>query len=193
MLTKVQKFGIIFLILGVIALTLATFGYMQNEAEDKNAALESASRLTNLQQEIFNADFEVENSILEIDGEKYIGYVEIPKLQLQLPIFADWSYENLTLAPCRHFGLIETQDLVIAGHNYKSHFGYLYKLEIGDTVTITAANAEIYEYEVAKIETLDSTDVEEVQNSGYPLTLYTCTTSKEARTVIFCTYKTETN
>ena len=66
-----------------------------------------------------------------INGYDYIGVLEIPALNLTLPIMADWDYDRLKIAPCRQFGSVETNDLVIAGHNYKTHFGYLDQLQVG--------------------------------------------------------------
>jgi len=58
----------------------------------------------------------------EIDGNNYIGVIDIPCLGLSLPIISDWSYPNLKIAPCRYKGSAYQDNLIIAGHNYQSHF-----------------------------------------------------------------------
>ena len=62
---------------------------------------------------------------VEIDGYAYIGYLSVPKLELELPVMADWDYTRLRIAPCRYTGSIRGEDLVIMAHNYDSHFGRL--------------------------------------------------------------------
>ena len=124
--------------------------------------------------------------VVMLDGYEYVGYVEIPVLGLKLPVMSEWDYNRLKLAPCRQFGSSRTDDLVIAGHNYRRHFGYLKNLSAGDTVTFTDMEGILNTYRVAKIETLDPNQVDAVQNSGYALVLYTCTMSGKTRTTVFC-------
>lgn len=127
-----------------------------------------------------------ELSVVEIDGYGYIGYISIPKFELELPIMSDWDYKRLKLAPCRQFGSTKTDDLVIVAHNYKRHFAYLSALTEGDTVTFVDMDGEVNSYAVTKVKTLAPTAVDEVQNSGHDLVLYTCTYGGKTRVVVFC-------
>ncbi len=121
-----------------------------------------------------------------VDGYYYIGILEIPALELAVPILSDWDEKKLDIAPCRHFGSAKTDDLVIAGHNYRRHFLYLYKLVVGDTVRFTTMDGTVIEYEVAEKRTLEATAVDTVLGSEYDLILYTCTYSGTERTAVFC-------
>lgn len=123
---------------------------------------------------------------VQIDGYDYIGTLTIPALELELPVMAQWDYDRLTIAPCRQFGTTQTDDLVIAAHNYIVHFGLLYQLSPGDTVAFRGVDGAEIDYAVAEVSTLAPDEVEAVQNSGYALTLYTCTSGGVARTVVFC-------
>ena len=142
---------------------------------------------TDLEAEVNSLQSEVKT--ITVGGYDYIGTMEIPTLGLSLPIMSDWDYEKLDVAPCRQFGTIQTDDLVIAGHNYRRHFKYLYKLEAGDSVYLTNAAGTVIEYVVAKNRTLKATEVDTVQNSEYDLVLYTCTYTGAERVVVFCERK----
>lgn len=130
--------------------------------------------------------FDPEMTVVEIDGNGYIGFIAIPQLALELPVMSDWSYAQLKVAPCRQLGSTKTDDLVIAAHNYKQHFGGLKDLPTGASVTFTDMDGEVSTYAVKRIETLNPTDVEEVILSGYDLVLYTCTYGGATRVVVFC-------
>jgi len=121
-----------------------------------------------------------------VDGYGYIGYLSIPALELELPIMSDWDPARLKKAPCRQFGSVSGGDLVIAGHNYKSHFGPLYQLNVGEQVVFTAMDGTVYLYEVGTVSTVAATAVEEVKNSDWDLVLYTCTPSGQERVAIGC-------
>ena len=122
----------------------------------------------------------------ELDGWSYIGYLSIPSIGLDLPVMSEWSYPRLKIAPCRQFGSSRTDDLVIAAHNYESHFGKLTSLTAGDSVTFTDMDGIVNEYVVNKVEVLDPHSVEEVEHSGYALVLYTCTYGGKTRVTVFC-------
>lgn len=123
---------------------------------------------------------------VELDGYAYVGVIAIPNLELELPVMSEWDYERLRIAPCRQFGSSRTDDLVIAAHNYQSHFGNLFQLETGDTVTFTDMDGIENTYAVTSVETLGPTEVEAVQNSGHDLVLYTCTPGGATRVTVFC-------
>ena len=116
----------------------------------------------------------------------YIGYLCIPSQELELPVMSDWSYDKLNVAPCRQFGSYYTDDLVIAAHNFYSHFGKLKNLNPGDPVTFTDVTGTDHHYTVASVQTLQPDDVDAVQYSGHALTLYTCTPGGATRVTVFC-------
>ncbi len=125
-------------------------------------------------------------TIATVDGYDYIGILEIPALELVVPILSDWDAKKLDIAPCRHFGSAETDDLVIAGHNYRRHFLNLYKLTVGDEVRFTTMDGTMIDYTIAEKRTLEATDVDAVLESEYDLILYTCTYTGTERTAVFC-------
>lgn len=121
-----------------------------------------------------------------IDGREYVGLVRIPSLGLELPVLAEWSYEGLEVAPCRYSGSAYAGDLVLAGHNYVSHFGRLASLSYGAEVSFVDVRGNVFVYQVASIEELDATSVEDMTESEWPLTLFTCNFSGAARTTVRC-------
>ena len=81
---------------------------------------------------ILNPDMEM--PVQRIDGVEYIGVLQIPSLNLELPVVSSLSPLNLKIAPCRYEGSAYKDDLIIAAHNYVSFFGNLSKLQVGDPV-----------------------------------------------------------
>ena len=120
--------------------------------------------------------------LIEINGEMYTGILSIPSLSLSLPINASWSYERLKKSPCRYSGSI-SDSMVICAHDYKSHFGRLSKIQCGDAVTITDAAGREYKYKAVSVSLLDETAVNEMINSPYELTLFTCDSKDDTKRV----------
>ena len=121
-----------------------------------------------------------------IDGRSYIGVLDIPALELSLPIISEWSYDALQIAPCRYSGSAYLDNLVIAGHNYRSHFASLPQLQPGDTVTFTDMDGNVFFYEVSSLETLSPYAVSDMTSGDWDLTLFTCTVGGQSRLAIRC-------
>ncbi len=124
---------------------------------------------------------------LEVDGASYIGTLDIPALGLSLPVQSEWSYENLRLSPCRYTGSAYNGTLILAAHNYRAHFGSIHRLSIGDSITFTDADGNIFSYVVSEVEQLQPSAVEEIREGDWALTLFTCTLGGQSRVVVRCT------
>ena len=133
---------------------------------------------------VLNPDMEM--PVETINGQDYIGVLSIPALELELPIISEWSYPRLKTAPCRYTGSVYKNDMIIAAHNYTSHFGNLKYLQEGDEVTFTDMDGNVFRYEVALQETLQPTAITEIQQGDWDLTLFTCTIGGAYRVTVRC-------
>ncbi len=122
----------------------------------------------------------------QIAGHEYVGTLSIPALSLTLPVQRNWSYPNLTVSPCRYSGSAYAGEFVIIAHTYQSHFGKLSGLEVGATVSFTDMEGNVFRYIVREKVTLNPTDTEALTNSGYDLTLATCSFSGSKRLAVRC-------
>ena len=123
----------------------------------------------------------------EIDGEMYVGIISIPKLGIKLPVMSNLSYDNLKISPCRYSGTAYDGNLIIAAHNYSSHFGKLSELSCGDEIIFIAADGKEYKYETLQTETVGGTEVEKLvsnEEGAWSLTLFTCTLSGQSRVCV---------
>ena len=123
---------------------------------------------------------------MEIDGVEYIGTLTIPALGLELPIVSAWSDALLDLAPCRYTGSAYLGDLIIAGHNYRRHFGPLGRIAPGDRVTFTDVDGNVFAYNVAEIQILKPTAIEDMLSEEWDLSLFTCTLGGQTRLTVRC-------
>jgi sortase A len=125
-------------------------------------------------------------AFLPLEESAYMGVLTIPALELTIPVNASLSMPALKRTPCRYSGTLADDTLVIAAHNYRSHFRGISRLEPSDDLAISDALGQEYKYKVALLETVAPTSVDYVKNSGYDLTLFTCTYGGQARVVLRC-------
>lgn len=126
---------------------------------------------------------------IEIDGNGYIGVLEIPALSRTLPVMSSWSYPKLKIAPCRYQGSVYEKNLIVMAHNYASHFGSLKKLSLGEILTFTDVDGNVFRYEVMELELLDPFMTEELEAGDWDLTLFTCTPGGQSRVTVRCMLK----
>lgn len=143
----------------------------------------------NIPDYLLNPDMDMPEYTLKSLGDvACIGILEIPALDLELPVISSWSYSSLRLAPCRYSGSAYKGDLVIAAHNYQSHFWGLRTLPEGSEVFFTDAVGNRFSYYVAVTEALTPWSVDDMTSGEWPLTLFTCTLDSQNRVTVRCEY-----
>jgi len=123
---------------------------------------------------------------VEIDGNRYIGYLSVPSLNLDLPVMSQWDYPKLKIAPCRYSGTTMEGNLVLVAHNYRSHFGLLNQLQPGDDVLFVDMDGAATAYQVAAVDVVLPNSVKEVTAGAFDLALVTCTYGGKTRLVVYC-------
>lgn len=118
-------------------------------------------------------------------GYRIIGSLQIPSVNIHLPVLDDWDEAMLKVAPCRYRGSITDGNMIIMGHNYKSHFTPLRSIQPGAEILFTNVDGKVFRYRVAAIETLHRNEGEQLE-SQYPLTIFTCTPGGINRFVVRC-------
>lgn len=142
-------------------------------------------------------DDDPEMPVIEVEGYYYIGILEIPSLQLTLPVMDRWDYTRLKISPCVYSGSYKTDDLVICAHNYARHFSPVKRIDIGADVYLITVDCRVYHYQVTNRETLQPGAVENmIENTNntidgtvtneWDLTLFTCNTGGQTRCAIRC-------
>lgn len=198
--------GILCIVIGCVLLLAALGLYGYNRYEDAQAGAEAQVVVQDLEQKLEQTVSKAESTetssdseemlspelpVVMLDGYDYIGVISIPAIDIKLPVMSNWSYPKLKISPCREFGSSRTDDLVIAAHNYESHFGKLGSVSVGDNVIFTDMDGVENHYIVQKTDILQPTDVDAVEHSGYDLVLYTCTYGGKTRITVFCDRITE--
>lgn len=122
--------------------------------------------------------------------EQALGILELPAWELALPVMDAYSEELLKQYPCR-YGAEECRigQMIIAGHNYKSHFRCLSGMQAGDEVLLTTTDGVRHAYAVLEITEISGDDREALFAGTWDLTLFTCAGYRKNRVVVRCRLK----
>lgn len=179
-----RRLGSLCIVLGSVCILAALALLLHNCYEEWRAERSTEIVLPIVQKAI--DDGEGKDDAVEAEGEQYLGYLSIPKLELDLPVQKEWNFDKLQIAPCRYRGSIEEGNLVIAAHNYVRHFAKLHTLQAGDSVQFTDAYGTIHSYRIKTVEQMSPDEGRRMITGDWDLTLFTCTYSGNQRTAVRC-------
>lgn len=187
--------GKILVIIGVFLILISLTMTVYNKYEDIKAGKDANETLNIIKNEITSQKHVVdtlptdevrEMKTININGDEFIGTITIPSINLELPVLSKFSNSNLKKAPCRYYGNLFTNDLIICAHAYETFFANLNKLKQNDLIIFTDVDGNVYTYEVLEVEVLKETDVDKMVNNEFDLTLYTCTYDNTGRVTVRC-------
>ncbi len=205
---KKNRIGNILIIFGVIMLTTAAAIVVYNNILSGNAADVSADVVQKINEQIQSQSDQIYvqdshyhdySSVLHkkencsqsemkisIDGEEFEAVLRIPSENIELPVKSSLDMKSLKKYPCIYSGSISKDNIIIAAHNYKSHFGNIKYLSQGDEVYLTDVNGNEIRYAVSEIELIDGSGCDEMKTGKWDLTLFTCTLSGQKRVTVRC-------
>lgn len=140
---------------------------------------------------------EEEEGKVEVSPEGYIGYLEIPKINLSKGFVAKDSPDNdvdknLYISPKSDYPDVKNGNFIIAAHSgtgWRAFFNDLYKLEKGDRVSISYKNRD-YTYVIDDIYKQQKTGTVSIYRNQKKntLTLVTCTNNDSTTQTIYIAY-----
>ena len=182
---KSKKLSIILKVMGVILVIGATGLTFYNITTDYLSGKQAEKILEKINIELDNKsnepitdDYDVNDDMptIDINGKEYIGIINIPSININLPVMKEYSDANIKIAPALYKGTIYKNNAIIAAHNYSSQFKRIQNLKIDDIVTFEDVNGHIFNYKVIKKDRLFKNDIDLMTSGEWDLTLFTCIT-----------------
>lgn len=137
--------------------------------------------------EAYESEVEEEQEIgLPNDGREYFAVLELPQLGIKLPVLSEYSEAGMKMTPCVYYGSIETNNLVIVGHNYESQLAALNDFDENLEVILTCKDGTVYTYESFMVESLNPDQVDEMLTGNWDFTVFTCNYAGDKRIAYRC-------
>ena len=184
---------ILLLILAIIVIVLIIKKHTERQVyEEKNKEIVQEFKSAMIvQEEAQSQDIEVQKPIIEFEGYKVIGIINIPKIELEYPILEETTKATMKISISKYWGkeINSFGNVSLAGHNNYdgTMFGKNKKLEIGDLIELTDLSNNTIEYEIYDIFSTDPNDVTILQTTDSKIrevTLITCTNGNKQRLIL---------
>lgn len=107
---------------------------------------------------------------LSLDGQDFIGLVELPAYGIQLPLCGHWQPGKVGKYPCRLDGTLYNDSLIIGAS--ASQLSCVKTVGHGDLVTVTDLQGAVYTYRVRNIRRADNADLSTLKREDARLVLF---------------------
>ena len=129
--------------------------------------------------------------MLELDGENFVGLVEVPQYESVLPIYGEWKPSKVSDFPCRYMGTLYDGSLIIGGSDNQGQFDFTKLITNDDVVYVTDVSGLRYSFVVTEV--IKTTDVStgNLTAGEADLVLFARNTYSLDYTVIRCVLKSK--
>ena len=110
--------------------------------------------------------------ILEINDIDYVALIEIPSLNLSLPVADVWNSKKLYNSPARFYGSCYDHSLVIGGADNSYQFSFCDKIDNGTVIIVTDMTGTQFFYTVSRVDRSKSAESNWLISRDYDLTLF---------------------
>ena len=187
---KVYKILLVILIISAVIVSFLVITKYINMSKVENEAKQIIENI-NVEIQSNNNNEPITEIKQEIQGNKVVGIIKIPKIELEYPILETTSVETLKLSITKFWGnqINEIGNVTLAGHNNLSGtmFGKTKKLEIGDIIELTDIQNVTLKYEIFDKYVIDPNDIRcilPIKEDTREVTLITCTNGNKNRLII---------
>ena len=110
--------------------------------------------------------------VLEINDVDYVALIEIPSLNLSLPVADAWNSQKLYNSPARFYGSCYDHSLVIGGADNSHQFSFCDKIDNGTVIIVTDMTGTQFSYTVSRVDRAKSAESNWLICRDYDLTLF---------------------
>ena len=176
------QFSISILILFILLVSIFSFIFSIKEKEKIASQVMGNYQIFKLYSNINS-----ENSKTQ-EQETIFGTLEIPKINLNYPIFSSYDNEKLKISLCKFYGTSPSKNgnICIAGHNYNNYmfFSQLSSLNVDDEIFLYDSSSNLYVYRIYEVLEYDLSPIFNYSPSHKELTLVTCDNLNSKRLIV---------
>lgn len=126
--------------------------------------------------------------VLEINDVDYVALMEIPSLNLTLPVADAWNSQKLYSSPARFYGSCYDHSLVIGGVDNAHQFSFCDKIDNGTVIIVTDMTGTQFSYTVSRVDRSKSAESNWLINRDYDLTLFCRDTYSMEYVAVRCSF-----
>ncbi len=126
--------------------------------------------------------------VLEINDVDYVALIEIPSLNLTLPVADAWNSQKLYSSPARFYGSCYDHSLVIGGADNSRQFSFCDKIDNGTVIIVTDMTGTQFSYTVSRVDRSESAENNWLISTDYDLTLFCRDTYSMEYVAVRCSF-----
>lgn len=182
----IQLLGLFLVLLSIVFLLGSEWLAARNHAEAVQLAEQIEANLPDRSEGDPENYSDPEMPVLQIGGEDFSGLIQIPFYGVSLPIYSSWDSGAVSRYPCRFWGSVYDNSLIVGGG--KGQFDFCGKLDLGDKVIITDMKGTVFSYETVRIDRREHADLEMLEEEEFDLVLFAPDTVADGYIIVRCAF-----
>ena len=110
--------------------------------------------------------------VLELEGRDYIALIDVPGYGCSLPVGSQWNKNMTRQYPCRFWGSVNDNTLVIGGSDQHGQFTFLDTIDLGAGITVTDMSGCEFHYCVTRVDRSKQAQSQWLCREEYDLTVF---------------------
>lgn len=111
-----------------------------------------------------------EMPVFSLEGNDFVGILEIPLYESELPVCADWG--NVSKYPCRFGGSIYNGTLKVGVTSQNGQYDFYRELSVGDDVFFTDMEGNRYSFKITSLRYEKHADINTLNKNDGELTVF---------------------
>jgi len=179
-------FGVLLIVGAVLLTVLQSVGQNVTAERNRDILEQMYALMPTVHSGGVDDRIDVSMPMLEINGEDFVGIIEIPLYHKQLPVYGSWSKHKVSSFPCRFDGNLYDGSLIIGGSDGAGQFDFMKNISIGDSVFLTDMTGGRYYYKVDWVELTSDATSETLASDTADMVLFARNSYSLDYTVVRC-------
>lgn len=164
--------GITLVIISSVLVAIHHFSQVGSEKEALKIVEEIKSVIPETETGIPDGRVDAEMPVMQISGNDFIGYMEIPEYDKSLPIYSEWSKYKVADFPCRLKGSMYDGTLIIGSVENPGQLDVAKLIAGGQEINIVDMTGLKYKYKVTDIYKTKDVSTEKLSAIGVDLVIF---------------------
>ncbi|MBP3299896.1 MAG: hypothetical protein J6M34_00125 [Clostridia bacterium] len=189
-----RKITTVFLIFGVLLILLSALWMVGSTLAQDRAAQERGEILEQMRllmpaprKGAPDGRSDVSLPRLSLEGDDFVGILEVPRFETDLPVCATWDADAVVDFPRCYWGNPYDGSLMIGGSDGRGQFDFMNEITEGDSVFFTDVTGLRFYYRVSEIRLADGVSFEALSVLDADLIFFARNTYSLDYTVVCCT------
>ena len=187
-LNLLQKLGLVLVLASCVLLIGSELMALHNRSAVEKLTAQLRARLPDVTEGDPGNYSDPEMPVLQLDGQDFSALIQVPAFGVSLPVGSSWDAGRISQYPCRFWGSVYDNSLIVGGSSREGQFDFCGRLDLGYKILVTDMTGARFSYEVIRIDRRSHADPETLGEADCDLILFARDSGTLDYIIVRCTF-----